>query len=339
MSHGTIASGDTTYDKETTEMTQALDSATSGPGQRVSRILPPSLRPLAMPLITGLVTGLIASMLIIGYSLTRPEVYTARVALSGVPSPAATSTADKTVPDFAAVLSNNMASVTEYVRTQGVLEDVTRAVPNSPSPEDVEKSITVELIPLSSLARISVSAPSPDTASALAQAMARNVIRADLIGPTAEFRLLESATPAATLTAPDRKLGLGLGLVGGAVLGVAAAAIHLLLRPRLVSRRQVARLLDDPTIAILEIDSDNALTPLRTFVSSIEGVQVMPVGPGAAGAVSAVREQLGDKNVTDRVSAPVLLVARRGKARPSDLTSAVALTERAGLRALGVALY
>ncbi|PID54041.1 MAG: hypothetical protein CSB46_04735 [Micrococcales bacterium] len=294
------------------------------------------MRPLAVPLLTGLIAGLVIALVLTIVIVSQPSRYTARIALLGVPNQNAP-TDSRAAADYAAVVAVTMPGVSELVRTPGALQQVTDQVPGSPSVEDVDKSITVELVPASSLTRISVSAEDPQTASALAVALGQQVIDADLLAPSGVFRFLDNQAPEAVKTAPDVQLGIGLGLASGFVLGVAAGAVHLLMRPRVYSRRQVVRIADDPSLPVIQVNSDNSLLPLRGLVATLPGVRLMPVGSGAAPAVTQLRRQLALEK-PPASDDPVLLVAKLGVSRPQDITSARALTERAGRGVLGVAL-
>lgn len=174
----------------------------------------------------------------------RPAEYSARVGLLATPLQNSWAM-DGSGPDFPAVAAQSMAAIVEYAHSPSVLAQASSAVPGAPSPEDLFKSVNVELVPGSSLARVTVQASSPEVASELARGISNEIVAKHLFGPAGMLRVIDDQ-PFVTEVNTDQALTAGLALASGAVAGVAVYGLLTLLRPS--RRSQIARAFSDAGI-------------------------------------------------------------------------------------------
>ncbi|WP_235190960.1 hypothetical protein [Amycolatopsis rifamycinica] len=160
--------------------------------------------------------AVLAGALVLIIGLTRGAEYQGRVSL--LAGPAAADGAP-----YGEVVSLALPALVELARSPSVLR---AAAPVSGfSPEELAGHVSVELVPASGLARLSVRAASADQAGAAAMALGKAMIDADLLAPAGKLRTLDTR-PEVVTVAPDVPLVTGLALVGAVAAGLATAAVR-----------------------------------------------------------------------------------------------------------------
>jgi capsular polysaccharide biosynthesis protein len=174
----------------------------------------------------------------------RPAEYSARVGLLASPLQKGWATGGSGA-DFPAVAAQSMAAIVESAHSPSVLAQASLAVPGAPSPEDLFRSVNVELVPGSNLARITVQASSPELASDLARTISNDIVGMNLFRPVGTLRIIDDQ-PFVTEANTDQSLTIGMTLASGAVAGVAIYGLLALLRPS--RNQQIARAFSDAGI-------------------------------------------------------------------------------------------
>jgi hypothetical protein len=177
----------------------------------------------------------------------------------------------------------------ELARSPNVLDRVIARVDGAPSAGQLAGQISVELVPASGFARITVEDSDAERVAQLATALSSEIRALDLLAPVGTFRPFDASAPTTVQTSPDLTLGTGFALAAGALAGLLAAGLTTLLRPRIMGRRQAAALLDDPGIPILSLDAGKGPDEQLALLLARGGVTVVPSGDDAA----RVAEQAG----------------------------------------------
>jgi hypothetical protein len=228
--------------------------------------------------------GLVVGLLVLTAGLLRGEAYQGRVSLLAEPA----GQADGSAAQYGEVVSLALPALVELARSPSVLQ---AAAPVSGyAPEELGTHVSVELVPASGLARLSVRAPSAEQAGATASALGKAMIDANLLAPAGRLRALDPR-PDVVPVAPDAPLVTGLAL--------AAAGIH---RPVAVLRA------DDPAAADrLAVLGRAAGRPVR----------VVPVAPELAETAAKLAAALPDEHDGTGTS----VVAVTGKRHHDELTA------------------
>jgi capsular polysaccharide biosynthesis protein len=151
----------------------------------------------------------------------RGEEYQSRVGLLAV---ATDNSAEAGHARYGEVVALSLPALVEVSRSPSVLRAPAQEL--GTTIDDLARRVSVELVPASGLARLSVRARTADEAAQAATRIAQAVVDVDLLAPAARLRVLDR--PETTRTAPDRPLASGLALVAGVIAGLAAhAAAHL----------------------------------------------------------------------------------------------------------------
>lgn len=162
--------------------------------------------------------ALLVGALVLVAGLTRGSEYQGRVSLLAAPAAADGA-------PYGEVVSLALPALVELARSPSVLS---AAAPVSGySPDELAGHVSVELVPASGLARVSVRAASASQAGATATALGKAMIDADLLAPAGKLRTLDSR-PEVLTVAPDVPLVTGLALVGAIAAGLATAAVRRL---------------------------------------------------------------------------------------------------------------
>ncbi|PRY38011.1 hypothetical protein [Umezawaea tangerina] len=169
--------------------------------------------------------GVGALVLVVG--LLRPVEYQGRVGLLAEPAAAVQDTGS--TAQYGEVVSLALPALVELSRSPSVLQSA--AGGSGYSAVDLAKHVSVELVPASGLARLSVRAGSADQAGATASAIARSLVDAGLLAPVGKLRILDER-PDVVQVAPDRLLSTGLALAAAVMAGVAMAVVRQLLTSR-----------------------------------------------------------------------------------------------------------
>jgi hypothetical protein len=157
---------------------------------------------------------------------------------TGVPAPAGAAQEPRAIngghefsgADFASVVSLGFPALSPLAHTPTVLSAAHAQVPGSPPADELSSLVTVELVPASAVARISVRADSAEIAIGLARAIVNQLVQSNLLAPVAVLRPLDEQ-PVVAQTQPDWALGLGWALAAGAVAAVAVVSLRALLWP------------------------------------------------------------------------------------------------------------
>ncbi|MET8998461.1 hypothetical protein [Amycolatopsis sp. NPDC004169] len=221
----------------------------------------------------SVVVALLVGLLVLLAGLTRGPEYQGRVSLLAGP-------AGPEGAPYGEVVSLALPALVELARSPSVLQ---AAAPVSGyRPDELAGHVSVELVPASGLARLSVRAPSAEQAGAAAMALGKAMIDADLLAPAAKLRTLDSRPEVITI-APDVPLVGGLALVGAVAAGLATAALRRLTPfgagPGPVRRALAAAGVRRPVAVLREEDP---ATPDRLAVlcrAAGRPVRVLPAAP------------------------------------------------------------
>ncbi|MEU0534357.1 hypothetical protein [Amycolatopsis tolypomycina] len=168
--------------------------------------------------VSSVAAALLVGALVLLAGLTRGEEYQGRVSL--LAGPAAADGAP-----YGEVVSLALPALVELARSPSVLAAAAPA--SGYSPDELAGHVSVELVPASGLARVSVRAASAAQAGATAMALGKAMIDADLLAPAGKLRTLDSR-PEVITVAPDAPLVTGLALVGAVAAGLATASVRRL---------------------------------------------------------------------------------------------------------------
>jgi len=247
--------------------------------------------------------ALLVGALVLVVGLTRGPEYQGRVSLLAAPAAADGA-------PYGEVVSLALPALVELARSPSVLQ---AAAPVSGyGPDELAGHVSVELVPASGLARLSVRAPSAERAGATAMALAKAMIDADLLAPAGKLRTLD-ARPEVITVAPDVPLVAGLALVGAVAAGLATAALRRLAPgagPSPVRRALAAAGVRRP-VAVLREEDPSAADRLAVLCRAAgRPVRVLPVTPEltetAAKLAAGLPEESGE-------GASVVAVAPAGR--------------------------
>ncbi|RSM45830.1 hypothetical protein DMA12_13275 [Amycolatopsis balhimycina DSM 5908] len=262
-------------------------------------------------LVVSVAVALLVGALVLLVGLTRGAEYQGRVSLLATPAAA-------NGAPYGEVVSLALPALVELARSPSVLR---AAAPMSGySPDELAGHVSVELVPASGLARLSVRAASAEQAGATATALGKAMIDADLLAPAAKLRTLDPR-PDVVAVAPDGPLVLGLALVGAVAAGLATAALRRLTPgsgPGPVRRALAGAGVRRP-VTVLRAD-DPAVTDRLAVLCRAAGrpVRVLPVTPDLAETAAKLAAGLPEERGE---GASVVAVAVGGR-HQADLTAA-----------------
>ncbi|WIX84785.1 hypothetical protein [Amycolatopsis sp. DG1A-15b] len=265
--------------------------------------------------VSSVAVALLVGALVLIVGLTRGAEYQGRVSL--LAGPAAADGAP-----YGEVVSLALPALVELARSPSVLS---AAAPVSGyRPDELAEHVSVELVPASGLARLSVRAASPEQAGATALALGKAMIDADLLAPAGKLRTLD-ARPEVLTVAPDVPLVGGLALVGAVAAGLATAALRRLTPlgagPGPVRRALAAAGVHRPVTVLQEADPSAADRLAVLCRAAGRPVRVLPATPEltetAAKLAAGLPEEPGE-------GASVVAVTAAGR-NQADLTATVAV--------------
>ncbi len=237
-------------------------------------------------LLPAIAVGLGVLALVVLVLLTRPASFSARVGL--VASPTVT---DQNMPaDYGAVVSLTMQALPELAVSDGTLTAIRAAVPQAPSVPDLRNSITVELVPGSSVARVSVVAADQDGAVAMLTALVAQIQKADLLAPVAELKTIGAGGPTAQRVERDPLLAIGLGTVAGLLASLVTVIAVQGLRPRLLTVPDVEQVVEEvfasggeppPVVALNDDDQGLNLLAAHLLAQKPVATEVTVIPAGA----------------------------------------------------------
>lgn len=265
-----------------------------------------------------------------------PVTEQAGVTLVARPDVGATVSLDPARPvvstSYGEVVSLALPALPEIVTGPSLLGRAAAAVPGGPDPEQLRRAVSVELVPASGLARISVRDPDPARAEALAEAVADQVVAADVLDPAG--RLVPVDTRAAvTPVATSTTLAAALALLSGVVVAVVTGAALLPRRratPQSGLLRAVAAAGRGP-VAVLDA-ADPVLVDRIRLLAGPDRTRVVPAGPGLETDARRITEALALRD--GPVAGParpgaVVALADPRRTRTEDLTGVLtAVPER-----------
>ncbi|GHG12363.1 MULTISPECIES: hypothetical protein [Amycolatopsis] len=266
-------------------------------------------------LVPSVAVALLVGALVLLVGLTRGEEYQGRVSL--LAGPAAADGAP-----YGEVVSLALPALVELARSPSVL--AAAAPVSGYGPDELGRHVSVELVPASGLARLSVRASSAEQAGAAAMALSKAMIDADLLAPAGKLRTLDSR-PEVIPVAPDAPLVAGLALVGAVAAGLATAAVRRLTPfgagPGPVRRALAAAGAHRP-VAVLREEDPSAADRLAVLCRAAgRPVRVLPVTPSvsevAAKLAAGLPEESGE-------GASVVAVTADGRDQ-AELTATVSV--------------
>ena len=177
----------------------------------------------------------------------------------------------------------------------------------------------------------------------LAQLLSQQIRQLHLLEPAGTLRAFGPSPSSVRRVSPDLQLGKGFAAAAGVLAGLLIATMASLVAPRLMGRRQVARLLRDRNVPILSFTSQSADIGAWLVDSH---PQVTPVAASACDAARRVVSAFGrsdpdqdQEHREDGGSAePLLLVAALGRTTPDELLNRCALADARNSEILGVML-
>ncbi len=210
-----------------------------------------ALAALRRALVPALLAATAALALVLALLLTRAPEHQARVGI--VVTPAAGG--DQADPDFGAVVSSVMPALPEVAVSSPVVDRLEGRVPGIDA-TTLAESVSVELVPASGVARVTATGDSPETATAVLDAVVDEIVERDLVAPVGTFTVLGDVGAETTPVRPDPLLAGGLGLLAAAVVGLLAVAAVQVLRPRLLTVADVERVVGSvasPDVAVVTV--------------------------------------------------------------------------------------
>ncbi|WP_206789019.1 hypothetical protein [Amycolatopsis sp. MtRt-6] len=257
--------------------------------------------------------ALLVGALVLVAGLTRGAEYQGRVSLLATPAAADGA-------PYGEVVSLALPALVELARSPSVLS---AAAPVSGyTPDELAGHVSVELVPASGLARVSVRAASAAQAGATATALGKAMIDADLLAPAGKLRTLDSR-PEVITVAPDVPLVTGLALVGAIAAGLATAAVRRLTPGGAgpLRRALAAAGVHRPVAVLREKDPS---TPDRLAVlcrAAARPVRVLAVTPDLTETAAKLAAGLPEERGT---GASVVAVTAAGRSR-QELTATVSV--------------
>jgi len=255
--------------------------------------------------------ALLVGALVLVVGLTRGPEYQGRVSLLAAPAAADGA-------PYGEVVSLALPALVELARSPSVL--AAAAPVSGYGADELAGHVSVELVPASGLARLSVRAPSAEQAGAAAMALGKAMIDADLLAPAGKLRTLDSR-PEVVTVAPDVPLVVGLAMVGAVAAGLATAAVRRLTPGGAgpVRRALAAAGVHRPVALVREEDPSAADRLAVLCRAAGRPVRVVPVTPSvtevAAKLAAGLPEESGE-------GASVVAVTAGGR-KQAELTAAV----------------
>ncbi|MGM1058664.1 hypothetical protein [Saccharothrix sp. Mg75] len=267
-------------------------------------------------LVTSLAAALLVAVVVVLAVEVRGEEHESRVGLLAGPVAAEPGTAG-----FGEVVALSLPALVELARSPSVLRAPAETLGTTAG--ELAGRVSVELVPASGLARLSVRAPTAEQAAQAAAQIARAVVDADLLAPAARLRLLDR--PETTRVAPDRPLAFGLALAAAVVAGLGTWAAGHLRRTRPRDRVRAALVAGGARHPVTVLDDDDPDLVERLTVlcdASARPARVVPVVPGLTGRAEELAAALPDKTAEPADGDAVVAVAPKD-GRQEELAAVV----------------
>ncbi|WP_130292010.1 hypothetical protein [Pseudonocardia sediminis] len=282
----------------------------------------------------AVVAGIVVAALVLGVTALLTPSYSGRVGLLALPTESSGSALlnqSGVSTSYGEVVNLAMPSISDLVTSPSLLEAVSSQVPGAPSADDLGSRIGVELLAGSGVARVSVTAENPELAGRLAEVVAAQVIRADLLAPAGTLRTLD-AQAAVTQVSPDWSLATGLALIAGLVAALAAALAMRPFRARVPAGRaalEAVTAAGRAPVSVFDVDDPALLDRVGVLVRAADRpLRVLAAGPGVDDAVRGLRSDLAATGSVPRtgekaVAPSVLIVVDRDAVRGDDVRGAL----------------
>ncbi len=271
-----------------------------------------ALAALRRAVVPAVLAAGITMALVLVLLLSRDPQHQARVGLVATP----VASGDQADPDYGAVVSSIMPALPEVAVSTPVLDRLGDRLPGIDA-ATLGELVSVELVPASGVARVTVVGTSPEEATAVLEAVVATIVGSDLLAPVGTFTVLGDVDAETTQVRPDPLLAGGLGVLAAVVVGLLAVAAVQVLRPRLLTVADVERVLssvasgDVPVVAMdgRQRGLDVLVARLALAAPEARNVKSFPAGPGAEdGVVQAIDERLS-RHAVERAPAPGPTVA------------------------------
>jgi capsular polysaccharide biosynthesis protein len=169
-------------------------------------------------------TAIIFAGLALGYSFVQPSIYEASTKLLVAKQPR---TAPDSLTSEVQGLQQLTLTVIELVNSRPVAEAVVRELDLQTTPEGLLQSLTVEQVRATSVIEVTYRDPNPQRAQQVVNAVGGEVSKrayeGDFVVQNITVNVWERATLPKDPVSPDVARNVGVGLVAGAMLGVALA--------------------------------------------------------------------------------------------------------------------
>jgi hypothetical protein len=272
---------------------------------------------LGRPLVAGtLAAGVAGGGVLLATELAGEE-YEGRVSLIAGPV-AGTGGA---VPQYGEVVSFTLPALAELARSPSVLRAA--AADTSINAASLGGGVSVELVPASGLARLSVRTQSAALAGDAATAIARAMIKADLLAPAAALRLLDEQADVVRV-APDRPLGFGLAMAAAAATGVTVGALRHVRRTSDETAVRAALPAPHPVVTFRADDEDLPARLAPLCAAAGRPPRVIAVTTDLATTARTLEKQLARRTPTEAAEGRAVIALTRGGQRRQDQLAAVA---------------
>ncbi|MGY1690876.1 hypothetical protein [Geodermatophilus sp. SYSU D01105] len=288
-----------------------------------------ALAALRRAVVPAVLTAGAAMALVLALLLTRDPLYQARVGIVATP----VAGGEQGTPEYGAVVSSIMPALPEVAVSTPVLDRLSGRLPGIDA-ATLAESVSVELVPASGVARVTVTGDSPETATAVLGAVVDVITGSDLLSPVATLTVIGDVDAETTKVDPDPLLAGGLGALAAVVVGLLAVAAVQVLRPRLLTLADVAQVVHSvasPAVPVMALDRrrrqlDLVASRLAAAAPAATRVRSFPAGPDTEdGVVEAIDQWLAQR-VARR--APAVGSAVQGNGGPGGSNGRVGAVAR-----------
>jgi len=279
---------------------------------------------IGRPTVEGVGVGVLVGALVLVAGAGQDDQYEGRVGLLVVPAAAKADGTGEVA--YGEVVALALPALVELARTPSVLQAAATAT--GTSTDDLAAHVAVELVPASGLTRLSLRGSSAEQAAAAVLAVARELMRADLLAPAGTLRLLDER-PDVTRVAPDWALIWGMALVAAVVAGVATAALRSLRGTGADTRAVRAALASAGVhhrVATLR-EADPALHErlVALCTAAARPAQVVAVAPDLGKRARSMTRRLAEAGQGTAEGAAVVAMAHGGRRRQDELATVLSV--------------
>lgn len=287
---------------------------------RLPKVRLPRIPRSSRPLVAGIGVALVVAVAVLVAVEAGGEEYESRVGLLAVATDGAEDQSWQA--PYGEVVSLALPALTEVSRSPSVL--LGPAAELGTTTDDLARRVSVELVPASGLARLSVRAPTAEQATQAVTRIAQAVVGVDLLAPAARLRQLDR--PETTRIAPDRPLAYGLALAAGVVAGLGAFGIGHLRRTRPGDQVRAALTAGGVRHPVAVLPDDDPELARRLTVlceASARPARVVAVVPELTDRADALAAELPDKTGEPADGDAVIAVVPAGGRRHEELATVV----------------